>query len=95
MEKDAGEFIAQGVPEHLKNHMVATGLYQFSLLDVIDISDILARRAAEVADTCYALMVRLGADGLLAISQLPRDDRWHSLAQLAIRAMTSTGRAAL
>ena len=37
--------------------------------------------------TCYfALMDHLGTDGLLtAISQLPRDDRWHSLARLAIR----------
>ncbi|MBI3228031.1 MAG: NAD-glutamate dehydrogenase [Mycolicibacterium cosmeticum] len=85
VEKDAGEFIAQGVPRELA-YMVATGLYQYSLLDVIDISDILERDAAEVADTYFALMDHLGADGLLtAISQLARDDRWHSLARLAIR----------
>lgn len=85
VEKDAGEFIAQGVPEDLA-YMVATGLYQYSLLDVIDISDILERDAAEVADAYFALMDRLGADGLLtAVSRLPRDDRWHSLARLAIR----------
>jgi glutamate dehydrogenase len=65
---------------------VATGLYQYSLLDVIDISDIVDREPAEVADTYFALMDRLGADGLLtAVSQLGRDDRWHSLARLAIR----------
>ena len=41
---------------------------------------------AEVADTYFALMDRLGTDGLLtAVSELPRDDRWHSLARLAIR----------
>jgi glutamate dehydrogenase len=85
VEKDAGEFIAQGVPEDVA-YMVATGLYQYSLLDVIDISDILERDAAEVADAYFALMDRLGADGLLtAVSRLPRDDRWHSLARLAIR----------
>jgi glutamate dehydrogenase len=85
VEKDAGEFMAQGVSEELA-YMVATGLYQYSLLDIIDISDILERDAAEVADTYFALMDHLGADGLLtAISRLARDDRWHSLARLAIR----------
>jgi glutamate dehydrogenase len=66
--------------------MVATGLYQYSLLDVIDIADIVDRDPAEVADTYFALMDYLGTDGLLtAVSRLARDDRWHSLARLAIR----------
>ena len=39
-----------------------------------------------MADTYFALMDHLGTDGLLtAVSRLPRDDRWHSLARLAIR----------
>ncbi len=63
-----------------------TGLYRYSLLDVIDIADIDDRDPAEVADTYFALMDRLGTDGLLtAVSRLVRDDRWHSLARLAIR----------
>jgi glutamate dehydrogenase len=83
--KDSGEFVAQGVPEELAM-MVATGLYQYSLLDVIDISDIVDRDPAEVADAYFAMMDHLGADGLLtAVSRLARDDRWHSLARLAIR----------
>ena len=83
--KEAGEFASQGVPEDLA-YMVATGLYQFSLLDVIDIADIVDRDPAEVADTYFALMDHLGTDGLLtAVSRLARDDRWHSLARLAIR----------
>ena len=66
--------------------MVATGLYQYSLLDVIDIADIVDREPAEVADTYFALMDHLGTDSLLtAVSRLERDDRWHSLARLAIR----------
>ncbi len=85
VEKEAGEFSAQGVSDELA-YAVATGLYQYSLLDVIDISDIVDREPAEVADTYFALMDRLGADGLLtAVSRLGRDDRWHSLARLAIR----------
>ncbi|MEW5810202.1 MAG: NAD-glutamate dehydrogenase [Actinomycetota bacterium] len=83
--KEAGEFSGQGVSEELA-FQVATGLYQFSLLDVIDIADIVDRDPAEVADTYFALMDHLGTDGLLtAVSRLSRDDRWHSLARLAIR----------
>ncbi|MCB0948236.1 MAG: NAD-glutamate dehydrogenase, partial [Mycobacterium sp.] len=82
---EAGEFSSQGVREDLA-YMIATGLYQFSLLDVIDVADIIERDPAEVAETYFALMDHLGTDGLLtAVSRLSRDDRWHSLARLAIR----------
>jgi glutamate dehydrogenase len=85
VEKEAGQFRTQGVPDDLA-YIVATGLYQYSLLDVIDIADIVDREPDEVADTYFALMDRLGTDGLLtAVSRLQRDDRWHSLARLAIR----------
>ncbi|HEX7322776.1 MAG TPA: NAD-glutamate dehydrogenase [Mycobacterium sp.] len=83
--KHIGEFTAQGVPEELAV-TIAGGLYSYSLLDVIDIADIADRDGAEVADAYFALMDRLGTDGLLtAVAELPRDDRWHSLARLAIR----------
>ncbi|WP_408633352.1 NAD-glutamate dehydrogenase [Mycolicibacterium arenosum] len=83
--KQCAELEAQGVPKKLA-YDVSTGLYQFSLLDVIDIADIIERDAAEVADVYFALMDHLSTDGLLtAVSQLPRDDRWHALARLAIR----------
>ncbi len=85
VEKEAGEFVAQGASEDL-GYMVAAGLYRYSLLDVIDIADIDDRDPAEVAETYFALMDHLGTDGLLtAVSALPRRDRWHSLARLAIR----------
>lgn len=83
--KEAGDLTSDGVPEDLA-YMVATGLYQFSLLDVIDIADIVDREPDEVADTYFALMDYLNTDMLLtAVSRLDRDDRWHSLARLAIR----------
>ena len=71
VDKEAGEFsVARACPEDLA-YMVATGLYQFSLLDVIDIADIVDRDPAEVADTYFALMDHLGTDGLLtAVSRL-------------------------
>ncbi len=83
--KESGEFAVHGVPQDLA-YAVACGLYKYSLLDVIDIADIIDRDPAEVADTYFALMNYLGTDGLLtAVSGLPRDDRWHSLARLAVR----------
>jgi glutamate dehydrogenase len=83
--KQTAELIDHGVDKELAFN-VATGLYQFSLLDIIDIADIADRDGAEVADTYFALMDHLGTDGLLtAVSELPRNDRWHSLARLAIR----------
>jgi glutamate dehydrogenase len=85
VEKEAAEFALRGASKDLA-YTVATGLYRYSLLDIIDIADVDERDAAEVADTYFALMDRLGTDGLLtAVSGLPRDDRWHSLARLAIR----------
>jgi glutamate dehydrogenase len=85
VEKEAAEFAHQGASTDL-GYMVAAGLYRYSLLDIIDVADIEDREPAEVADTYFALMDRLGTDGLLtAISELPRADRWHSLARLAIR----------
>jgi len=85
VDKQSAELEAHGVPKELAT-MAATGLYQYSLLDVIDVSDIIERDAAEVADAYFALMDHLGTDGLLtAVSGLPRDDRWHALARLAIR----------
>jgi glutamate dehydrogenase len=83
--KEAAEFSAHGASQDLA-YIVATGLYQYSLLDVIDIADIVDREPAEVADTYFALMDHFNTDGLLtAVSRLERDDRWHSLARLAIR----------
>jgi glutamate dehydrogenase len=85
VEKEAAEFAHQGASKDL-GYMVAAGLYRYSLLDIIDVADIEDREPDEVADTYFALMDRLGTDGLLtAISELPRNDRWHSLARLAIR----------
>ena len=85
VDKEAGEFASHGVSKDLA-YMVATGLYQYSLLDVIDIADIVDREPAEVAETYFALMDHFNTDSLLtAVSRLERDDRWHSLARLAIR----------
>ena len=64
VEQEAAEFASQGAPEDLA-YRVAVGLYRYSLLDIIDIADINDVDTAEVADTYFALMDRLGTDGLL------------------------------
>jgi glutamate dehydrogenase len=85
VEKQSAEFTSHGVEDDLA-YIIATGLYQYSLLDIIDIADIADHDPVEVADTYFALMDYLNTDALLtAVSGLPRDDRWHSLARLAIR----------
>lgn len=85
VEREVAEFTSLGAPHDLA-YRVASGLYRYSLLDIIDIADITDTDTAEVADTYFALMDRLGTDALLtAVSELPRNDRWHSLARLAIR----------
>ncbi len=81
----AKERASQGVTDDLARQ-VSAGLYSYSLLDIIDIADITERASAEVADTYFALMDSLGVDALLtAVSELPRGNRWHSLARLAVR----------
>jgi len=85
VEKKTAEFASQGVPSDLA-YLIASGLYRYSLLDIIEVGDIAELDPAEVADTYFALMERLGTDALLtAVSELPRNDRWQSLARLAIR----------
>src|ERR1700742_399142 len=59
VEQEVADFVSQGAPHDLA-YRVATGLYRFSLLDVIDIADIAAVEATDVADTYFALMDRLG-----------------------------------
>ncbi|MFV0493896.1 NAD-glutamate dehydrogenase [Mycobacterium sp.] len=85
VEKEAAKLVGLGVDPELA-YRVAVGLYLYSLLDVIDIADITEMDPAEVADTYFALMDYLGTDALMrAVSELPRTDRWQSLARLAIR----------
>ena len=50
VEQEAAEFASQGAPADLA-YMVATGLYRFSLLDIIDVADITETETADVADT--------------------------------------------
>ncbi|HJQ42005.1 MAG TPA: NAD-glutamate dehydrogenase, partial [Jatrophihabitantaceae bacterium] len=61
-------------------------LNAFLLLDVVEIANASEHSAAEIAELHFALSAAFSVDDLLtAITQLPRDDRWSTLARAAVR----------
>jgi glutamate dehydrogenase len=86
------ELVGEGVPESLAAR-VATLLDAYCLLDIIDVTELAEREEAdgerspeETAELYYALSHHLDVDAMLSsISALGREDRWHSLARLALR----------
>ncbi|MFC9897796.1 NAD-glutamate dehydrogenase [Nocardia sp. NPDC127579] len=81
----ARDTIERGAPKELA--LTVFGLiHAFPLLDVVDIADIAERDAREVAVLYYELDEHLEIERLLdAVADLDRDDRWRTLARLAIR----------
>ncbi|MET4611416.1 glutamate dehydrogenase [Rhodococcus sp. PvR044] len=74
-----------GVPHDLaaRVHLL---LDQFGLLDIIEVADVSGRDVPDVAELYYALSQHLGAVHLLqSVSRLSYDNRWNSLARLAMR----------
>src|SRR5262249_42743127 len=56
------------------------------LLDVVEVALTIGRDVHEVAGVYFVLSERFRVDDLLTkISQLPRDDRWQTLARMALR----------
>jgi glutamate dehydrogenase len=77
--------VSCGVPEDLARR-AARMLYGFGLLDVVEVAGRAGRPLPEVAEVYYTLTERFRTDVLLdQISALPRDDRWQSLARMALR----------
>ena len=61
-------------------------LSAFLLLDVVEIANASEHSAAEIAELHFALSDQFYVDEMLtAITQLPRDDRWSTLARAAMR----------
>jgi glutamate dehydrogenase len=79
------DLVAGGVPRVLGGR-ISEMLYGFGLLDVVEVAARTGRPLGEVAPVYYRLSERFRVDVLLdRISALPRDDRWQSLARMALR----------
>jgi glutamate dehydrogenase len=90
MQEHAGKLRADGVGEDCALESAAL-VFGFGLLDVVELVELSERDGEprdphEVAALYYALSEHLRVDRLLtSVSALPRDDRWHRLARLALR----------
>ncbi|MBL8929610.1 MAG: NAD-glutamate dehydrogenase [Kineosporiaceae bacterium] len=85
LREDAAEFVRMGIPEPMAVRGAGL-LNEFQLLDITEISTQVDASPAEVAPVYTALSERYCVDAMLTrISQLPRADRWQSLARAALR----------
>lgn len=85
MEQQAQWAVDRGVPEELAR-AYATCLDTFSLLDVTELAMDLDRDVEEVAAVYFGVSEAFKFDALLThVSNLPRSDRWASLARGALR----------
>ena len=84
-----GEHVTQlesiGIPPALAAW--ATKLsYSFGLLDIVSVASATGHGLADVAGVYFGLSERFHVDALLSkISELPREDRWQTLARMALR----------
>jgi glutamate dehydrogenase len=84
-ESDAQRLSALGLPGELAGHL-AELLSTFLLLDVVEIANASQHSAADIAELHFALSDHFYVDEMLtAVTGLPRDDRWSTLARAAIR----------
>ncbi|CAM5515511.1 hypothetical protein STENM36S_02272 [Streptomyces tendae] len=79
------ELTAAGVPDEPATR-VAGFSSAFATLDIVSVADRMGREPLDVAEVYYDLADRLGVTQLMdRISDLPRNDRWQSMARAAIR----------
>ncbi|MGW0504216.1 NAD-glutamate dehydrogenase [Micromonospora sp. NPDC003241] len=75
----------RGVPRELAERNTRL-MYSFGLLDVVETAAGSGRDVSEVASVYFVLSNRFRVDSLLSkISLLPREDRWQTLARMALR----------
>ncbi len=85
MQAHTAELRAAGAPPELAEHGTRI-LYSFGLMDVVEVALKTDRDVFEVAGVYFVLSERFRVDELLTrISQLPRNDRWQTLARMALR----------
>jgi len=85
MRRHVSQLVVSGIPAPLAE--LSTKLvYSFGLLDVVELASATKRDVDEVASVYFVLSERFKVDDLLSrISALPRNDRWQTLARMALR----------
>jgi glutamate dehydrogenase len=84
-EERRDRFAEAGVPDQLAEH-VAMMVPAFSTFDLVEIAHSTRRPVEEAAEVYFDLAERLQLSRLRErIIQLPRDDRWNSMARSALR----------
>jgi glutamate dehydrogenase len=85
MTDHVASLVERGVPEDLA--LAADRVvYGFGLLDVLETAKATGKDADEVAQVYFVISCRFQIDTLLShISRLPRNDRWQTLARMALR----------
>jgi glutamate dehydrogenase len=79
------QVVALGIPEALASWSTKVA-YSFGLLDVVSLATATGQDLADVAGVYFALSEHFHVDALLSkISELPREDRWQTLARMALR----------
>jgi glutamate dehydrogenase len=85
LRQHVAEMTAAGLPADLAGHATRL-MYSFGLLDVVETARVTGRDVDEVASVYFVLSERFRVDALLSkISLLPREDRWQTLARMALR----------
>ena len=81
----AAELVSRGLPEQVAD-LATRIMYGFGLLDIVETAHTTDRDVAEVASVYFVLSEQFRVDDLLSkISALPREDRWQTLARMALR----------
>jgi glutamate dehydrogenase len=85
LQAHAAEIAERGLPSGLGSQITCV-MYGFGLLDIVETSQATGHSLDDVASVYFGLSERFRVDALLSkISLLPREDRWQTLARMALR----------
>ncbi|MEV0136495.1 NAD-glutamate dehydrogenase domain-containing protein, partial [Dactylosporangium sp. NPDC050688] len=85
LHTDAATLHGLGLPPEIAG-MTTRIMYSFGLLDIVEVASQTSQDVNEVATVYYVLSERFRVRDLLTkISDLPREDRWQTLARMALR----------
>ena len=85
LSEQAEALVALDIPEDVAD-WVTRVMYSFGVLDVVEVAHTSGRELSDVAGVYFVLSERFRIDDLLSkISALPREDRWQTLARMALR----------